>query len=206
MKNYSTAIAAKISSEEFLNFMAVDLCFSSTYNYTDSNIPIHYGGVRYVPTPMQLSEISYAAAMSVDRVTISFGNADQTLSGILLTEDVRNKVVKVYFGVYDPASYSVVGLDQVWHGIVDEWSLTEEKAEIVTVNEFILWKKRPLRSASATCPWAFRGTECGYAGGGAWCDQSYARCSELGNTTNFGGFRFAPAMSEKEIWWGKVPK
>ena len=84
--------------------------------------------------------------------------------------------------------------------------IREDRATIRALNELVLWRKRPLRSASATCPWTFKGTERGYAGGAGWCDQSYARCSELGNTANFGGFRFLPALMEKQIWWGRVPK
>lgn len=49
-------------------------------------------------------------------------------------------------------------------------------------------------------------TECAYLGSEAWCDQSYARCCNLGNSGNFGGFRFLPSLMEKDIWWGRVPK
>ncbi len=38
-----------------------------------------------------------------------------------------------------------------------------------------------------------------------WCDQTFDRCKELGNQRNFGGFRFIPAIAEKQIWWGRVP-
>lgn len=36
-----------------------------------------------------------------------------------------------------------------------------------------------------------------------WCDQSYDRCVILGNTTNFGGFRWLPGLATKSIVWGR---
>lgn len=36
-----------------------------------------------------------------------------------------------------------------------------------------------------------------------WCDQSYDRCVILGNTTNFGGFRWLPGLATKNIIWGR---
>jgi len=46
--------------------------------------------------------------------------------------------------------------------------------------------------------------QCLYAGGETWCDRTYARCLVLGNTDNFGGFRWLPSIIDKEIWWGRL--
>jgi len=37
----------------------------------------------------------------------------------------------------------------------------------------------------------------------SWCDQSYDRCRSLGNSTNFGGFRWLPGLAKKNIVWGR---
>jgi len=43
---------------------------------------------------------------------------------------------------------------------------------------------------------------CPYVSSETWCDKSYDRCNTLGQTNNFGGFRWLPAIQEKDIWWG----
>jgi hypothetical protein len=35
-----------------------------------------------------------------------------------------------------------------------------------------------------------------------WCDQSYKRCEDLGNTDNFGGFRWLPYLLNRSFKWG----
>ena len=46
--------------------------------------------------------------------------------------------------------------------------------------------------------------QCLYAGAETWCDRTYARCTVLGNTDNFGGFRWLPSIIDKEVWWGRL--
>lgn len=43
----------------------------------------------------------------------------------------------------------------------------------------------------------FKGDHCGYTGGAAECDRTFARCRELDNQTRFGGF---PAIGRLGIW------
>ena len=206
MKTISTAVNAQLEAEQFQYFYTVEIQLASvTLYYTDCDRPVHYDGIRYTPAPISFADIAYAAALSVDQVTVEFGNADLTMSAYLLGEDARNKTIIIGQGVMNSAG-TTLGITNLFQGIIGEWEIREDRATIRALNELVLWRKRPMRSASATCPWTFKGTECGYAGGGRWCDQSYARCSELGNTANFGGFRFLPALMEKQIWWGRVPK
>ena len=206
MKTISTAINAQLEAEQFSYFYTVELRLSAiTLYYTDADRPVHYSDIRYTPAPLSFADIAYAAALSVDQVTVEFGNASLALSAYLLGEDARNRTIIISQGVMNAAG-TVLGLTNLFQGIVGEWELTEDRATIRALNELVLWRKRPLRTASATCPWVFKGTECTYAGAGGWCDQSYSRCAELGNQANFGGFRFLPALMEKQLWWGRVPR
>jgi hypothetical protein len=104
----------------------------------------------------------------------------------------------------NPTTHAVIEQEEIFQGMVDEWDIQEDSVNIKIVNELIFWRKKPLRTCSVTCPWEFKGTECGYTGAQDWCDQTWDRCEDLVNTLNFGGFRFAAAMVEKQIWWGKV--
>ena len=89
-------------------------------------------------------------------------------------------------------------------GFISSWELSSDNQVRISVkNEAMLWAKKTLRIHSSSCPWVFKGTECGYTGTATWCDRNYARCGELLNTDNYGGFRFLPSIMEREIWWGR---
>ena len=206
MKTISTAVNAQLEAEQFQYFYTVEIRLSgTTLYYTDCDRPVHYNNIRYYPAPLGFADIAYAASLSVDQVTVEFGNASLTMSAYLLGEDARNKTIIIGQGCMNSGG-AVLGITNLFQGIIGEWEVREDRATIRALNELVLWRKRPLRSASATCPWLFKGAECAYAGAGAWCDQSYSRCYELSNQANFGGFRFLPALMEKELWWGRVPR
>jgi len=206
MKTISTAVNAQLEAEQFVYCYTVEIRFGAgTVYYTDADRAVHYSDIRYSPIPISFADIAYAAALSVDQVTVEFGNANLTMSAYLLGEDARNRTIIISHAVLNSAG-TCLGLTNLFQGIIGEWEITEDRATIRALNELVLWRKRPLRTASATCPWVFKGTECGYAGAGAWCDQSFSRCAELANQANFGGFRFLPALMEKQVWWGRVPR
>ena len=94
----------------------------------------------------------------------------------------------------------------LFRGILAGWDIEgDNKINIEISNEFILWNKKTLRKHSPSCPWAFKGEECGYQGvAKSICDKSYDTCLELSNQSHFGGFRFIPIITEKELWWGSV--
>jgi hypothetical protein len=205
MKNYDANLAAELRKEIFRFFFTVELQFSTTYKLTDSDVKIVHGANVYTPWTFRFSSINYSSALSVDNMTIEFGNADLTMSALLLNEDVRNKVAIVSMGAVN-ANGIVISVDVLFRGFIGDWDIKEDSVVLTIVNELVLWQKKAIRTASATCPWNFKQLECAYAGEQVWCDQSYERCAALGNTINFGGHRFLPAMSERQIWWGKVPK
>lgn len=222
MRNIDGAILNEIEKEVTSTFMLLELNLASDYYYTDRDHDISYDGNLYLPRGFEFSNISYAANMTVDKVTLDLDNAGLEFSAILLGEDVRNKTAKLSFGCYGEEGVQwdsavewdsavqwiqrqvILGTVVLFRGIISDWMLSELKASMTIVNEFVLWKKKTLRIAQASCPWTFKGAECSYTGVETWCDQSYERCQVLSNTDNFGGFRFLPSIAEKEIWWGRV--
>jgi hypothetical protein len=142
--------------------------------------------------------------MSVDRATIQLADVDQQIIGALLNHDERGKVGVVHVGALNSGN-QIIGLAEVFRGFVDSWEKVESQVNITLANEFILWRKQSLRTASSTCPWVFKGVECAYSGGETWCDQSWDRCNNLSNTNCFGGDRFIPSLTGINIWWGKLP-
>jgi hypothetical protein len=205
VRNFDAGLAAELAKSAYRFFNAVEFQFTSTYYYTDFQFPIYLDGHKHNPIGMEVGSISTAAMMSADSVTIKMDDANLAISGILLGEDVRNKTAILTYGAIG-SDYQVIASAVMFRGFVGGYELQEPSADITIVNEFILWRKKTLRTAQASCPWAFKGTECTYAGAETWCDKSYERCQALSNDMSFGGFRFLPSLMDKEIWWGRIPK
>jgi hypothetical protein len=147
--------------------------------------------------------------MAIDRAQVNLQNVDLAMSGIILNETITNRVVKIYFGALD-ASNQIIALEKMFHGFVTAWGgMTPKQCPLTLGNYFMFWSKRSLRLAQATCPWAFKGgtenPECGYSGTATKCNKTWRKCQALGNTANFGGFRWLPGIEEKKIWWGMIP-
>lgn len=206
MRNFDAQLTAEMLKEAYIFFFLAEFQFDTPVYYTTSDIPVVYGGHRYEPKNFTVGDVNYAAMLSVDNVRIRIDNVGLDFSAMLLSQDVRNREAAVHYGCFIGPPSGNIKVVEVFRGILGEWELDEGAADITIVNEFVLWKKKTLRTAQATCPWPFRGAECGYSGGLSWCDQSYERCQALANTNSFGGFRWLPATAEKEIWWGKIPK
>lgn len=100
----------------------------------------------------------------------------------------------------------VLAVTTVFTGILDACRINHQRAVFEVYNPLIFWKRKtPRRIHQPSCPWPFKGSLCAYAGAETWCDQSFARCTALGNTINFGGFRYLPDLQDKQLWWGRKP-
>jgi|GEM_PF-2853541 len=159
---------------------------------------------KYETMPFSISAVNYSAKSSVDKVEIEIGNVDLQMSAVFLSEDIMNKWGTLKVGFFDSDNQIIDQTFKVFEGLVSTWKLTEPKASITFVNEFVLWNKKTLRKYQSACRWPFKSTECGYTGAETWCDQGYARCTALDNTDNFSGFRWLPDLMEKQIYWGKT--
>ncbi len=209
MRNIDPDLSLELAKEVYRELWLLDIETAVPLRFTDLDIPIYYGGNRYTPRGMKFPNIKYAAAMSVDKAEIEIGDADGVIIASFLLENVRNKTVVISHGALN-AGYQIIATQEIFRGYLDEWDKLESQMNVTVTNEFIMWQKKTLRTASATCPWIFKGgaanPECGYTGSETWCDRSYERCVALGNQLNFGGDRFIPSFAGKPIWWGRVPK
>lgn len=203
MRNLDADMIAELQKLEFYEFWLVEFGFAVPHRVTDFDRPIWFGGNRFDPGPMEITELNISSTFSVDSVTVEVGNASAAFGAMLLGEDARFKSMKVYMGVLKDLYTPIVHL--VFDGLIAEWELREDEARIQAVNEFFRWNKYTLRIAQPSCPWVFKGTECAYSGEATWCDQSRARCEALGNKNNFGGDRWVVDTAEKQVWWGRLP-
>ncbi len=127
---------------------------------------------------------------TIDETRIEFGAAwtDEEVQGLYVSAPGQNSIT-------------------VFQGQVGEWLLDESKIKVTVTNQFAQWTQETISKHSPSCRWkVFKGAECQYAGTEPWCDRSYTRCQALGNTANFGGFRWLPSIEDKVIWWGTAPK
>jgi hypothetical protein len=215
MINVDVNLALEFQKEIVTEFFLLSLMLSTPLYYSDLDFPLQWNGDKYLPRGVKYPAMNFASAMSVDRAAIQLDDVDKVIIASFLNQDVRNRPVIVRVGALN-ANYQVIATVEIFRGIFDSWDKTESQVSIVAVNEFVLWNKKTLRTASATCPWVFNspavrsaasgvGIECNYQGAQTWCDQSYDRCVTLGNDLNFGGDRFIPSLQGMTIWWGKTP-
>ncbi len=238
MRDLSSFIEAAMAAEEGKMFWFLELQFDTTIRYTNCDIDLYnanfnnlatesgdflisesgayliteqdYSRNKFETMPFEIETINFSSKSAVDEVRINIGNVDLQMSAIFLNEDVMNKWGILWVGFLGADNTMIDSTIEIFRGFVSTWNLTEPKAEITLVNEFILWNKKTLRKHQASCRWAFNhpttqnGPECAYSGGETWCDRSYARCTALNNTDNFGGERWLPDLMEKEIYWGRT--
>ena len=233
MRDLSSFVEAALAAEEGKLFWFLELQFSTYLRYTDCDIDLwnianfinlatesgnflitesgNYliteqgcSSNKFETMPFSVTPINYSAKSSVDKAVIEIANVDLQMSAVFLNEDIMNKWGVLWVAFFNDDNVIIAQPIEVFRGLVSTWKLSEPRASITLVNEFIFWNKKTLRKHQSSCRWPFKGIECGYSGAETWCDQSYARCTVLDNTDNFGGFRWLPNLMEKEIYWGRT--
>ena len=207
MRDIDASIVAQLQSGELRPFQLLDMEIDSVnYRYTDCDVPLVITN-RFEPRGFKFDRIRYSLKTIVDSMTLECDNLDDALTSAFVGGNPQGSEVSLQLTVLD-SSYQVVDAPVTWFlGYIDEWKIDEEKLVMTVVSRLARWNQRTLSKHSASCRWkAFKGTECQYAGAEIWCDRSYTRCQVLGNTDNFGGFRFLPSIIDKEIWWGRTRK
>lgn len=181
----------------------VECLFTTEVRRCSLDIDFYFDGDKYDAGGVELGRMASGIDFSVDRAKVTLANADRSMSAILLANNERGKTVNVYAGAID-ADAQLVGSGHLYRGLMSTYDIGDDTVVLHLVSEMILWKKQSARRSGDGCPWPYGSDECGHSG--SWCDQTYDRCASLGNTDNFGGNRFLPALQEKKIWWGRVRK
>ncbi len=159
---------------------------------------------EYVATDYKLKNMTHTLGMAVDSVTLTFPSAALGWGAQVGNYDIRGTNVFMSNVFLDDNNQVIAGPREMFRGFIDDWNLEQPDIDITFANAFIHWNKRVLRKPGPSCAWPFKLTECAYAGGETWCNQSYVRCIQLANTDQFGGSRFLPSLVAKKIWWGRA--
>jgi hypothetical protein len=200
MRTVSTAIDAEWNAEEATGFFLIRIAPSATYCYTDCDVDLSYNGNTYIARGFDMRGVQQSPGFANDSVSVDMDNVDRTFSAIVLGEDCANAPASIYFQLLSSVNIPI-GTVELYNGFVSEWTITETRASIKLASEFAFWHKKSLRLPTPNCPWSYKGAECGTTVGD-WCDKSPARCTVIGNYSNFGGRKFISDIEEKEIYWG----
>ena len=205
MKGLPAELTAELVKEYHAISHLFELSFSTVYRWTDADIDIYYNGLWWTSKGISFDSASFSASPKVDNIEFLIDNVGLGISGIVMNEEIRGKECVIYRVALD-RNMSVLGLTKLFVGFVDAIEIDGKKARFSVYNHFIRWKmSTPRRLHSPTCSWTFKGEECTYSGAETWCDHSWERCVALANKLNFGGFRWLPFLTDKQIWWGRVP-
>ena len=164
----------------------------------------------YTPNGFSFQPIKYSVNKIVDKATVEMPVVDDpSIKAAFIGGTPKNSQV-IIRGIIVDDDYSLIGDTSVivFEGNIDNWSITESKLSIGVSNLFVQWTQKALRRHSSSCTWKVFGgatpdSPCFYSGEETRCDRSHVRCAALGNTVNFGGFRWLPSIVDKEIWWGR---
>jgi hypothetical protein len=185
----------------------------------------------YQSRGFKIDSIQYSQNRIVDNIRLEIDNLDSVMTGIFLTGNIQGENLILGLGLLkenesayllDTTGSPILSMSgqpiqevSAMHGIAtlfigdsDAWDLDEERLKLTAVSVMNAWSQETLNLHSASCRWkAFKNVAtCKYAGAETWCDRTYTRCETLGNTANYGGFRWLPSIVDKVLWWGKVPK
>ena len=206
MKGLPAELTAELVKEYHAISHLFELSFATTYHWTDSDIDVYYDKTWWTSKGISFDAATFSASPKVDSIEFLIDNVDLAISTIVMAQEIRGKACTIYRVALDK-NMTVLGSTKLFVGFVDSIEIDGKRARFSIYNHFIRWKMAtPRRLHQATCAWTFKGASCTYQGAETWCDHSWERCVALGNSQNFGGFRWLPGLVDKQVWWGRSPK
>ena len=228
-------IITKFESGEITSFHLFKYEVNGTiYPITDCEVSIYSnadGTYRtYLSRGFSFDEISYSNGNIIDSCSLKIDNIDGVLTSIFVDNTIIDEPCELYLaiindennsitdeagnlitdeaGVYITDDYKnkVLNTQQLFNGVLNDFSLDESELSITATSIFTKWDQNSNIKHSSLCRWKeFKGTECRYSGAQTKCDRTYARCIQLSNTSNFGGFRWLKNIEDLDIYWGPTP-
>ncbi len=155
-----------------------------------SSIDITWGGNHYLPYVQSRSGVKRFESGEFDRVTITFSNVDTSIAQMITQNDIEGRRLVIRKIDRTVTNDNIV----IFNGLMDRAGSIGMETATIQARQLLgsIDHDAPARQFTVTCPWKFKGLECGYAGSETDCNKSWARCSQLANTARYGGFRFMP--------------
>ncbi len=183
------------------------------YHYVGEQIAdLNWAGETWRATSIKHSAINTSRTGVIDETTIQFAViAEETMAAILAGEMFNGAEVVIYKAdanaLGDPTNCIIEFQGEIdGFSIVDEgdvtWLVARCRYRSGSFGQII-----PRRRFSLNCPWAFKGTECKYAGATPSCDHTATACKAMAggsNMVNYGGFLWIPEI--RGVDFPKVPR
>lgn len=184
---------------------------SNTYRYTDFDTDLWSdvdGSMqKYSAIGFGFDSINYSMGQIVDDASVRIDNLNSAMTALFGGENIQGNQASLWAAIVTDSTDNNIYTVSLFTGYLDSFDLDESELRLRITSLFTSWHQTSFTKYSSSCRWkVFGGTECRYAGGESWCDRTYSRCSYLGNTAHFGGFRFCADVENRTIWWGPNPK
>lgn len=137
------------------------------YRWTDGQNSIYYDGHWWVAKGITFDTLGSTLTGQLDNLTLEIDNADLAFSDSVLSEtDIKAGNECVLEIVYLDNNLAIIGVPVIlFQGFVDRISMDRGKARVEIFSHMIRWKlSTPRRQHTPSCPWLFKGVECGYDG------------------------------------------
>lgn len=138
---------------------------SHTYRWTDGQNDIYYEGNWWISKGIEFDTIGSTVSGQLDSLTLEIDNVDQKFSDLVMTEDIRGSQCLIEI-VYLDINQAIIGEPVIlFQGFLDRMPMDGVKARVDVFSHMVRWKlMTPRRQHTPSCPWIFKGTECGYDG------------------------------------------
>ena len=155
---------------------------------------LDFNSETYLGAPLSHGEIKNDDNSAVNKLEIELSNVSLAISGIIGN---RGDVITNSFAVLTLVFLNVntneliSGLQKIlYSGRCNNLALNFEKATVDIETELGGYEKTaPVIKYRPNCQVRrFKDCRCGYSGSESYCDRTFARCAQLGNTLNFRGF------------------
>lgn len=172
-----------------------------------------YGVQNYLSRGIKFNQAKYSLLPRVDSMTFEIDNVSLEMSSLVQTKDTRGRDCVIYRAAFGHTSHStnknpfgVIAAVPMFVGLLDTVNINGMKAEFQVLSQMVRWNMpTPRRKHGSRCWWTFKDpATCKYAGGLSSCDKTWGQCTTRGNTANYGGFRWLPALVDKEVKWGRA--
>jgi hypothetical protein len=185
---------------------------ATTYRWTDCDQDIYFDGNWWTSKEFHFGLIEQAINGGITNINLRVTNVDRSLSNLALSAEIRQTSFLIYKVVLD-SNLGVIGcsgesdLPIIIGGLIDSARFDRQDADLVIVDDMInSYVVTPRRTYYPTCPWEFKGTECGYVGTATVCNHTKSQCVEYGKQDNFGGWEYINELLEDNIYWGQRTK
>lgn len=207
MRVLDAGFAAHINDEHIVTFTLCQIDGAAvTYRFTNAPLDLLWGGFLWSHIDFELQELVIDPDGEL-ATSLTFENVSQTIQTIALVEDFQERVLTVW-EVWADASSAIYGQDLLIYGSTDGckcsgWDTGNPVATIGVRSVHAISDNvaGPRQDYTVNCRYdEFKGPQCKYAGLVTACDRLYSTCLALGNTPNFGGFRYVLGPNETFTW------